>query len=337
MTQTYRIIGSELSPFSVKVRSWFRFKGIRHEWTVASAAIREQYSKYFRIPVIPVVITPDKLGLQDSTPIIEQLDSSDDGPSIHPEDQTLWFLSCLLEEFGDEWANKWMFHFRWAREADRLNAATKIAAMREPDADIDDLDRLVEVVTKRMSSRTWFVGSNEQNSPHIESGFKRAIKQLNTHLQRRKYLLGNRPAFADFGIAPQIYNAFLDPTAGALISARYPDVVAWLQRMLWPRIDGDFETWESLSPTLAPFISEQVGARFLPWSAANRKALQRGEERFSVELPDGTWTQSPQKYHAKSLTELQNKYQVAMNNPALHSVLEGTGCLETLQETADHD
>lgn len=67
MTRLYKVIGSELSPFSVKVRSWFRFKGIDHESIVASAAARKQYEEYFRIPVIPVVVTPDNTGHQDST------------------------------------------------------------------------------------------------------------------------------------------------------------------------------------------------------------------------------------------------------------------------------
>lgn len=36
----YRIIGAELSPFSVKVRSYFRFKDISHQWTVRSLEVR---------------------------------------------------------------------------------------------------------------------------------------------------------------------------------------------------------------------------------------------------------------------------------------------------------
>ena len=31
---TYRIFGAEISPYSVKVRSYFRYKGIEHEWIV---------------------------------------------------------------------------------------------------------------------------------------------------------------------------------------------------------------------------------------------------------------------------------------------------------------
>ena len=328
MTRPFKVIGSELSPFSIKVRSWLRFKGLNYEWIVASAAAREQYAEYFQIPVIPVVITPDNAGLQDSTPIIERLEAASDGGSIHPDDEALWFLSCLLEEFGDEWANKWMFHYRWARKADQLNAATRIAAMREPNADIDDLEGLVAAVVERMTGRVWFVGSNEQNAPQIEAGFKQALAQLDAHLDARNYLFGDRPAFADFGIAPQIYNAFVDPTPGALISAKYHNVSGWLQRMLWPRVEGDFESWEALSPTLEPFLAEQVGARFLPWSLANRDALQSGAENFEVELAGQTWSQKPQKYHAKSLAVLQKKYDTVTDKRRLNSILERTVCLD---------
>ena len=33
---------------------------------------------------------------------------------------SLRFVSILLEEFGDEWGNKWMFHLRWARPVDQV-------------------------------------------------------------------------------------------------------------------------------------------------------------------------------------------------------------------------
>ena len=32
MTGKYIVIGSEESPYSVKVRSYFRYKGIAHDW-----------------------------------------------------------------------------------------------------------------------------------------------------------------------------------------------------------------------------------------------------------------------------------------------------------------
>ncbi|MEM7704515.1 MAG: glutathione S-transferase family protein [Pseudomonadota bacterium] len=330
MSSLYRIIGSELSPFSVKIRSWFRFKGIDHEWIVASAAARTEFQEHFRIPVIPVVITPNGTGMQDSTPIIEKLESVSDGPTMDPADPALRFVSCLLEEFGDEWANKWMFHFRWARPVDQRSAALRIAAMREPDVEIDALTSAADAVIERMTGRVWFVGSNEHNARHIENGFSEALSLLDAHLASRAYLLGDRPAFADFGLAPQIQSAATDPSPGALILARFNHVLAWLQRMMWPRVEGDFESLDELAPTLTPFLASQVGARFLPWSLANREALKSGAESFSVELAGHTWTQRPQKYHAKSLAALQQKFNGLVDRQALDPILGDAGCLQPL-------
>src|SRR5207245_829806 len=108
-----------MSPYSVKVRSYFRYKGIPHQWILRNAASQAEYEKHAKMPIIPLVVTPDGTGVQDSTPIIDQLEKLHPEPSIHPADPVARFISALIEEFGDEWGNKWMFHYRWARDVDR--------------------------------------------------------------------------------------------------------------------------------------------------------------------------------------------------------------------------
>ena len=131
----FRIFGSEISPYSVKVRSYFRYKGIPHEWIERSNAVMDEYKKYAKLPLIPVVVTPEDVGLQDSTLIIERLESSFSEPPIDPKNPALAFLSALIEEFADEWGNKWMFHYRWARPLDQDSAADRIARSLMPDLD----------------------------------------------------------------------------------------------------------------------------------------------------------------------------------------------------------
>ena len=128
MSDQYRIFGAEVSPYSVKVRSYFRYKQIPHEWIVRGPSSAAEYQKYAKLPIIPLVVSPDGEAMQDSTPIIEQLEQRFPEPSIHPDDPVAAFVSALLEEFGDEWGNKWMFHYRWAREADQLSASERIGA-----------------------------------------------------------------------------------------------------------------------------------------------------------------------------------------------------------------
>jgi hypothetical protein len=192
------------------------------------------------------------------------------------------------------------------------------------------LARAAAGVRERMVNRVWFVGSNAQTAPQIEEGFRAAVGAIERHLAARPYFFGARPAFGDFAMWGQIYNAFTDPTPGAILTAYAPRVVAWCHRMLDPKAEGPFEEWEALAPTLAPLLREQVGRRFLPWSVANDRAIAAGAEEFSVELAGKTWTQKPQKYHAKSLRALREKYAAAAS-PTLDRALADVGCLEGLK------
>jgi len=331
MSDVYRIFGAEISPYSVKVRSYYRYKGIPHEWIARNAETQAESQKYAKLPLIPIVATPEDEGIQDSTPILEKMEALFPEPSIHPDDSSLAFLSALIEEFGDEWGNKWMFHYRWAAEADQNSAGERIVQSMMPGAEGDQLAAMVDNIKGRMVNRVWFVGSNERTAPQIEASWNEAIGLLEAHFAGRDFLFGARPSFGDFGLWGQVYNAWTDPTCGGILNDRAKSVVAWVERMLEPKAAGDFESWEALEPTLAPFIESQVGGLFLPWSDANAKALEAGAEEFSVELAGKTWDQKPQKYHARSLGKLRARYAAVTDTSSLDPILERTGCLEWLR------
>src|SRR6266542_2541855 len=98
MDRIYRIYGAEMSPYSVKVRSYFRYKGIPHGWIVRNAATEADYRRYAKIQIVPLVVAPDGTALQDSTPIIEHIEALVPEPSIHPPDATAAFVSALRSE-----------------------------------------------------------------------------------------------------------------------------------------------------------------------------------------------------------------------------------------------
>jgi glutathione S-transferase len=325
MTELYRIFGSEMSPYSVKVRSYARFKGIPHEWIPRTTASEEAYRKYARLPIVPTVATPQDEGLQDSTPIMETLDARFPEPSIHPADPALAFLSALIEEFGDEWGNKLMFHHRWFAQVDQLASAQTLARLAQPQGDEAEVAQWAAMILQRMSTRGHFVGSSPANAPLITGYYFELLDLLEAHLRTRKYLFGGRPAFADFGLGGQLYECSVDPTCGAGMRARGPAVLDWCHRMMEPREDGPFETWESLAPTLKPLLA-YIGRYFLPWTAANARALEAGEAEFTVDLPGGAYTQPPQKYHARSLGVLRARYAALADNAALKAILDEAGC-----------
>jgi glutathione S-transferase len=327
----YRIFGSELSPYSVKVRSYFRYKGIPHRFELRNASNMDEFRKHAKLPLIPLVLTPEGEALQDSTPILEKMESRVPEPSIHPAEPAAAFVSALIEEYADEWGNKPMFHYRWTYEADQRSAAERIARENLPGAGEEQIRGTAEAICARMVPRLAFVGSSAETLDSIEGSFQRETSLLEAHLAARPYLFGARPAFADFGAFAQLYECATDPTPGAWLRSRAPRVTAWIERMLEPRNLGPFEPWSALEPTLLPLLRDEVAGCFLPWSDANARALAAGEPDFEVKLEGRPFRQQTQKYHARSLGALRARYAAASGDAALGAVLERAGCLRWLR------
>jgi glutathione S-transferase len=332
MADVLRLFGNELSPYSVKVRSYLRYKRIPHEWIVRSSATEEEFRRHAKLPLIPLVVTADGTALQDSTPIIEHFERLVPEPSIHPSDPALAFLGALLEEYADEWGNKPMFHYRWFYPPDQESAAARLARSMMPGLDEGALRGVAETVKGRMIPRLSFVGSSAATKDTIEGSFLRELALLERHLALRPYVMGGRPAFADFGLFAQLYQCSTDPTPAALVRERAPTVLAWITRMLEPRAEGDFEAWEALAPTLAPLLRAEVAGVFFPWTVANARAIAAGEKELAVTLEGRPFRQEVQKYHAKSLGVLRSRYAGVADRKRLDAILAETGCLAWLAE-----
>jgi glutathione S-transferase len=331
MAQTHRIFGNELSPYSIKVRSYFRYKQIPHEWVIRNNGNQEEFQRYAKLPLIPLVVTPEGQSVQDSTPIIEHFEALHPEPSIHPADPALSFLSAFIEEYADEWGNKPMFHYRWYYEPDQKSAAERIARSMMPDLPDDGIAGVAEMVKGRMVPRLAFVGSSPETKDQIEASFLRQLRILDAHLASRPYLFGARPAFGDFGLYAQLYQCYSDPTPGAILRQKAPRVQAWLERMLAPKNEGGFETWQTLEPTLLPLFSEEIGVTFVPWTVANAAAIGAGAKEFSLVLDGKPYSQETQKYHAKSLATLRTRYAAVKDRSQLDAILKKAGCWQFLQ------
>lgn len=336
MAERYRLFGVEMSPYSVKVRAWFRYRGIPFDWVIRNTENMAEFTQLAKLPLLPMVVTPAGKVLQDSTPIIEELEalhfgSMDDENSIYPSDPELKFVDQLLEEFADEWGNKWMFHYRWKSDVDQQGSAARLATLMLPkDAKEDQSKQMSAMIRERMVGRVWFVGSNENNAPIIERSLIQFLDDLELHLQQHSYMLGERPAFCDFALWAQLYCLRTDPTGAAIVEGRAPAVLDWIQRMHFPRATGAYADWSQLAETLTPIISNQIEKLFLPWSTANAQALAESAEEFEVELDGVMWRQKPQKYHARSLKALQGKFShLDQHGPAV-ALMESLGCAQHL-------
>lgn len=340
MSNAYRLLGAELSPYSIKVRSYLRYKNIPHKWLLNGPANKALMKQYGKLPIVPLLITPDGQGMQDSTPIIDALEARFPEPAVLPADPALAFIAQLLEEYADEWGNKHMFHYRWAAEADQDSAALRLAEMQMPlwMRYIPIMNSIIQgkiatMIKQRMSGRAWVIGSNEQTEGAITDSFENLLSLLQRHLRGRKYILGDRPSYADFALWGQIYNAWTDPTPRKIISDHYSDLKPWLLRMLKPSAEGEFETWGDLESTLMPILQQEVGGLFLPWADAVSKALAAEEDHIDIQLNGKAYAHSvsgPQKYHAKSLLILREKYRAIEDKQQLQSIMATAGCHQWL-------
>lgn len=328
----YVILGRPESGYSMKVRSAMRFKGVPHEWRDRCLRNEKLFQAHAKVQLIPLVLRPDGTAVQDSTPILEALEADHPEPSLHPEDPALRFLSDLLEEYGDEWANKLMFHYRWGERADqRHRSGTLARGMLEGHPLRVFAPLLAPFIVRRMIPRMAFAGANTNNAPLLVESWERLVAMLEAHLAERPFLFGARPAFGDFGLWGQLHQASIDPTCGAYLRAKAPAVLAWIERMLDPKVEGDFESMERLAPTLRPIFEREVGARFLAWGAANLAARDAGRAQTELEMEGRLYYQRTFKYPAIGIERLRDRLDAVGAHPGLRSFLRDTGCLEHLE------
>ena len=323
MTAPFRLYGAELSPYSIKVRSYLRYKGVEFEWMARSNARQEEFQRYAKLPLIPVLVDAEDQALQDSTPIIEKLESQFPEPSIVPDDDGVAFAAALLEDYADEWLNKAMFHYRWTYPQDQESAARRIT-----DALFEGAEKpegIEDSVRTRMVGRLYHVGSSAETAPVIEGSFTRVLAIVDRMVSSRPYLFGGRPSLADFGLAAQFAQLLSDPTPGAIMRAQAPNVVRWVERMENPKAEGALDSLDAVKADLEELLRVEVAGAYLAWMAANARAVTDDASGVSVEIAGVTFTQKPQRYAAKAFAELQRK-RASVEDVALTALLTETGC-----------
>ena len=126
-----RLVGSSVSPYTRKLRALLRYRRIPYQFVRAGGQESEALPPA-PLPLIPYVVLPDQNGelteaMADTTPIINRLEDDYPERAVRPMDPALAVIDALLEEFGDEWLAKCMFHFRWSKPADTQTSSSYLA------------------------------------------------------------------------------------------------------------------------------------------------------------------------------------------------------------------
>ena len=339
MTERIKIFGATPSPYTQKILSVFRYRHI--PYTVHNGDIANKIAKLgVEVPkpvLLPTLLLKDAAGeliaTTDSTPIIKRLENEFKERGIIPDDPALAFINYLLEDFGDEWVTKYMFHYRWYFEEDADIAGTILPLV---DLAINTPNELhsqyKELIAKRQIDRLWVVGSNDETAELIDLSYKRFLKLMEEHLLVSPFLLGNKPSSSDFSFYGQLTQLVrFDPTPRKLAYEYSSRTVAWVD-ILEDLSGHDVEntSWTSLeeSPDTLKSILKEVGKMYVPALLANADALIKGAEIWEAEIDGAMWKQKTFNYQGKCLAWIKEEFDALNKDDKLRvkEYLQGTGC-----------
>lgn len=326
----YRLFGAETSPYSLKVRSFLRYKGADFDWVQRSSATEEEFNRHATLPTVPLLIGPKGKASQDSTNMLVTLEKTHSAPSANPEDPACQALALILEDYADEWLNKAMFHNRWSQSPDKEAAATRVLEQifsgKAPARKHDARSSVISRMTERLS----IVGATPENAPVISASFQRFAMLFNAHLEKHLFIFGGRPSSADFALAGQLQQMLLDPTTSTLLNDRAPFIVAWCEFMENPTPGAPFASLEDVSETLLPLFRDEVSKTFLPWAAANSEAISRRKKEITLDLEDGPYNQTVQRYAAQSYRGVKKAVDKLSKAKGLSAFLKSAGAKDFL-------
>ena len=326
----YRLFGAESSPYSVKVRSFLRYKGVDFEWIGRSSQTEKDFQALAKVPTVPLLISPNRPANQDSTSIIATLEADFAEPSAVPDDPACQALALLLEDYADEWLNKLMFFQRWSQAPDREVAGERtmeqLLGEDVPRARKKTRDQII----KRMRDRLPMVGIERKNEKVLKASFERFFTLLNAHLENTLFVFGGRPSAADFALAGQVQQLLLDPTPGEWLRANAPFVVAWSEFMDAPKAGGPFAPLPELEATLLPLFRDEVCVTYLPWAAANMQVAAEKGERVKLKLDGANYEQIVQHYAARAFKSVRDTIAGMREAAGLKAFLDASGAGDLL-------
>lgn len=333
-----RLVGGTGSPYTQKMIALLRYRHIPYAITWGDpAAILDQMGLEKPRPTFhPTFLFKDEGGAVtpacDSSPIIKRLETDYPGRAAIPADPALAFIDYLIEDFGDEWCTKYMFHYRWYPAEDADNAGTLLPLSMDLGLSDEELSQFKAFFSDRQINRLYVVGSNDTTAPVIDASYRRYLAAMEAHLQQQPFMLGNRPGSGDFGMYGQLTQLVgFDPTPRAITHAVSPRTVAWVDRMrdlsgLEPG-DADWLPLEDQPATLGALLDE-IGRVYAPALLANAAALEAGNDTWEAEIDGAPWTQKTFPYQAKCLRWIREEYEQLAAEPRarVDSVIDGTGC-----------
>ena len=260
--QKFMFYAWRLSWYSGKVRSYLQHKGI--PFTEKKPSL---FTFKKTIPqhcggdgAIPGVVSPEGEWLQDSTIIIERLESRYPDAPVVPATPVQCLFSMLVEIWADEYWHPTAEHYRFSFPEnypiwrDELSSLLPGFTRFLQHAVVKHFYPFMLVVTRQ-------VGVEPAKYALIERWSEAQLDALDKHFETMPYLLGSRACLADFSLMGPI-NGHLawDPYSFRKLIEPRKNLHRWIQRMSKKDSDiGAFLPDDEIPATLQPVIASLFG------------------------------------------------------------------------------
>ena len=297
MAGAYTLYGTEFSLYTGKARAYLRYKGIPFREKLSTLGVYKRVIKpRTGVHFIPVLESPDGEFVQDTTDIIDFCEARFRARGVYPATPCQRIVARLLELYADEWLLIPAMHYRWNfPEQNEAFLMGEFGRVVLPHAPAFIRRRVARRNAGRFAGMLPTLGIDEHTAPAIEASWQATLDDLQAHFSTHRYVLGERPSLADFGlIAPLYAHLYRDPAPGALMRERAPAVAAWVERMFvdTPAV-GDWPAGDHVPETLLPILRRQFDEQFPVLrdtvASVEQRITKHPEERLPRALGEHTF------------------------------------------------
>lgn len=306
----HTLIGAEVSLYTGKVRAYLKYKKIAFDEVLSTPDVyREIIIPRTGVRFIPVLISDDDVAVQDSSAIIDFLESRHPTPSIEPEGEVQRFVARLFELYADEWLLLPAMHYRWNVPENRAFAIREFGRVAAPNASEEEQLAIGEQRAQPFAGALPRLGIHPENATCIERSYAGFLVAFGDHLVTLPFVLGSRPSIADFALFGPLYaHLFRDPASGELMRHHASRVADWVVRMREPSGDpGTFIPNDEVPSTLEPILKRMFvefgpvlantaaalaaanPAEVVPRALGTRKFVLEGVEADRAIMPFNLW------------------------------------------------
>lgn len=333
----HKLHGMLMSPFSMKLRAYLRYRRIPFQWCNSIKANEIAQTKV-ETYMVPVIEYPDGSFENDSTPIIDKMELCHSSRRTEPENEADAFLAYLIEDFADEWLLWPFFMYRWRSEVDQTFNSEWIVyeTLHGGVQDTAFIETSVSWTRRQTKAMKWTCGS-PKNDEVLENALRGFLEIIESAARGRLFFFGTRPSRAEIGIYGTLSQLVQDLTPSAFMRESYPFTMRWVGMI--DDLSGTEGEWEALSSNADKLMSssirkilEQSGKYHLPLLAANDAALASGKQEMAFDIDGHNFARAALPRHSGCLPALRGRYAALSNSSksALFPVLEETGCLKFL-------